>query len=298
MSLPSDQRSHTAQLIEEDLFFPGKQVDSDSDSESEDEDAKPNASRTITEDHRSLAPGSAEEVASSVLPETPSRPTSPVPIREEAIAEETDGGDTVRYNARMRSPSSVSSQRTSTPTRPPLKVKTSHESWRHAQRPPVPKRSTSTLSLPTPKSIISPIFNPSARNANASHVPTPITPIDDLQPPDLPSSLPKPPNNPRDHTILEMIYTEMLSSRFINMSPLSLLGNLLSLHFKGERQSLLWSVSSHCQHRFAYTPCDTTHFSPTATQKIPRVRQSRRKKETWRRRKKGTCHERRRAVCV
>ena len=239
MSSPSDQRSHTAQLIEEDLFFPGKQVDSDSDSESEDEDAKFGASRTIAEDHRStsdaqlLAPGSAEEVASSVLPPTPSRPTSPVPIREEAIAEETDGDDTARYDVRMRSPSSVSSQGTSTPTRPPLQVKTSRESWQQAQRHPVPKRSTSTLSLPTPKSVISPIFNPSARNANAPHVHTPITPIDDLPPPDLPSALAKP-INPRDHTILEMIYTEMLSSRFINMSPLSLLGNLLSLHFKGQ----------------------------------------------------------------
>lgn len=280
MSLPSDQLSHTVQLIEEDLFFPGKQVDSDSDSESEDEDANLNASRTIAEDRRStsdaqlLAPGSAEEVVSSALPVTPSRPTSPVHVREEAIAEETDGDDTARYNARMRSPSSVSSQGTSTPTRRPLQVKTSHESWQQAQRHPVPKKSTSTLSLPTPKSVISPIFNPSARNANASHVHTPISPIDDLQPPDLPSALPKPPINPRDHTILEMIYTEMLSSRFINMSPLSLLGNLLSLHFKGEPHSE-FTVVFFClliAHRFAYTSCDSTHFPPIATKKIPRIR--------------------------
>ena len=155
-------------------------------------------------------------------------------MREEAIAEETDGYDTARYNGQMRPPSSVSSQGTSTPTRPTLQVKTSHESWHQVQRAPVFKRSTSTLSLPTPKSVISPIFSPSARNANASHVPTPVTPIEDLPTPDLSNVLPKPLINPHDHTILEMIYTEMLSSRFINMSPLSLLGNLLSLHFKGE----------------------------------------------------------------
>lgn len=42
------------------------------------------------------------------------------------------------------------------------------------------------------------------------------------------------PMNPRDHTILEAIYTEMLSSRFINISPLSILQNYLEYHFSGE----------------------------------------------------------------
>ena len=40
------------------------------------------------------------------------------------------------------------------------------------------------------------------------------------------------PLNPRDHSLLEYIYTEMHASRFINLSPLSLLANSLPLYFK------------------------------------------------------------------
>lgn len=42
------------------------------------------------------------------------------------------------------------------------------------------------------------------------------------------------PLNPRDHSFLEYIYTEMHASRFINLSPLSLLANSLPLYFKRE----------------------------------------------------------------
>jgi hypothetical protein len=42
------------------------------------------------------------------------------------------------------------------------------------------------------------------------------------------------PLNPRDHSLLEFIYTEMHASRFINLSPLSLLANSLPLYFKRE----------------------------------------------------------------
>jgi hypothetical protein len=42
------------------------------------------------------------------------------------------------------------------------------------------------------------------------------------------------PLNPRDHSLLEHIYTEMHASRFINLSPLSLLANSLPVYFKSE----------------------------------------------------------------
>ncbi|KAH7878089.1 uncharacterized protein C8R40DRAFT_1168134 [Lentinula edodes] len=48
-------------------------------------------------------------------------------------------------------------------------------------------------------------------------------------------TLPKPPVNPRDHSMLEMIYNEMNAARFVNLSPLSLLPNLLGLYFKDLR---------------------------------------------------------------
>lgn len=241
------------ELIEEDLFFPGKQVDSDSDSELEGEEIYHGTSYSsstlmIAEDRRSAdtlhIPVRTEDEYStptaSVLPTAPSRPGSPVPIREAAIAEETDGEDVVRYSELTSSPS----RSARTPTRPSLQVKTSHESWHQGHRPPMPKRSTSTLSLPTPKSAMSstaraPEGKGLASNTNVSHVPmpVPVTPVASVEelPPEMLRTLPKPPNNPRDHTILETIYTEMLSSRFINTSPLSLLGSSLSLYFKDLR---------------------------------------------------------------
>jgi hypothetical protein len=44
----------------------------------------------------------------------------------------------------------------------------------------------------------------------------------------------KGPANPRDHSLLEYIYYETLSSRFINATPLSLLTTYLEYHFKGD----------------------------------------------------------------
>lgn len=44
---------------------------------------------------------------------------------------------------------------------------------------------------------------------------------------------PMAPVNPRDHTVLGMIYTEMHAARFINLAPLSLLASDLSTWFKG-----------------------------------------------------------------
>jgi hypothetical protein len=40
------------------------------------------------------------------------------------------------------------------------------------------------------------------------------------------------PLNPRDHSLLEYIYTEMHADRFINLSPLSLLAHSLPLYFE------------------------------------------------------------------
>ncbi len=44
---------------------------------------------------------------------------------------------------------------------------------------------------------------------------------------------PKNVSNPHDHSLLERIHREMHESRFINLSPLALLPNLLNLYFSG-----------------------------------------------------------------
>jgi hypothetical protein len=47
------------------------------------------------------------------------------------------------------------------------------------------------------------------------------------------------PLNPRDHTLLEYIYTGMHAARFINLSPLSLLAHSLPLYFESLFMHLL-----------------------------------------------------------
>jgi hypothetical protein len=52
------------------------------------------------------------------------------------------------------------------------------------------------------------------------------------------------PPDPRDHTVLETIYNEMHSDRWINLSPLSLLANTVGSWFKGESLSFIPSILS------------------------------------------------------
>ena len=187
--------------------------------------------------------GDAQQDELFVMP----RPDSPRPVRETTIveAEELEGDEEVRdYEVVHLPPTSVFTHATA--IRPPLHVKTSQESWHHSNnRPSFPKRSSSTLSLPTNKNGPSPIkpLEGKALSAdpNTSHtpvLPTPAPAVEEAtplpsEPPELSMPLQKPPNNPRDHWVLERIYSEMLASRFINASPLSLLANSLSLYFRG-----------------------------------------------------------------
>ena len=69
--------------------------------------------------------------------------------------------------------------------------------------------------------------NPSQAQAGAQQPPPP-----QPQPVQL-RETERPPTDPRDHSLLETIYNEMHASRFVNLEPLSLLTNLLPIHFKG-----------------------------------------------------------------
>lgn len=73
-----------------------------------------------------------------------------------------------------------------------------------------------------------------------SELPTvPNSPSGSVPSPFLLRTLPRPPANPRDHRLLEKIYKEMHGSRFINLSPLSLLANSIGLYFKGTTELVL-----------------------------------------------------------
>ncbi|KAG7088341.1 hypothetical protein E1B28_012345 [Marasmius oreades] len=86
-------------------------------------------------------------------------------------------------------------------------------------------------SIPHHRSAIFSNVNPNEQLSQQVSEGTTIAPIS----PFVLRQLPKPPVNPRDHSLLEMIYNEMHSSRFINLSPLSILPNTLGLYFKDVR---------------------------------------------------------------
>jgi hypothetical protein len=83
------------------------------------------------------------------------------------------------------------------------------------------------------------------------------------------------PLNPRDHSLLEYIYTEMHATRFINLSPLSLLANSLPVYFNSELGSLrpivrllltdetIAGVRSHAPIMFMFPPQDLARVKQT-----------------------------------
>lgn len=116
----------------------------------------------------------------------------------------------------MDSLSSPTYRKSALPTRTQIEVKTSHDA-----------KSASTL-VGSQRSPIAPSVGASIISTTKK------TPL-------LLRSLPRPPSNPRDHSLLALIYAEMCESRFINLSPLSLLANLLGLHFHGNVFQRVWT---------------------------------------------------------
>ncbi|KAI9465573.1 hypothetical protein BJY52DRAFT_593170 [Lactarius psammicola] len=68
------------------------------------------------------------------------------------------------------------------------------------------------------------------------------------------------PLNPRDHSLLEYIYTEMHAARFINLSPLSLLAHSFPLYFN--------NVRSHAPIMFMFPPPDLARVKWQLSQSI------------------------------
>ncbi|KAK7048448.1 Methyltransf-25 domain-containing protein [Favolaschia claudopus] len=282
------------ELIEEDLFFPGKPIteddDSDSDAVSELRYAhNDSASDDNEDDEASVVTGTGSGTGSggsrvsydgsAPTPNTslgasgtPPRTASPLPmigslIREE-IVEETGEAVDAREEPAAKKKSFFSSghpphhrhsyqPRSSSVSNPTTTMSTSSllAGLGPAVVPPVPvpsvqppspverkqprPRGYSTSTLVSPMSPITPItttpiHHPSVLSLKAADSgDTPAA--KPLVSPFLLRTLPKAPANPRDHSLLEGIYNEMNATRFINLSPLSLLANLMGLHFKDVR---------------------------------------------------------------
>ncbi|KAJ7459936.1 hypothetical protein FB451DRAFT_1405816 [Mycena latifolia] len=249
------------ELIEEDLFFPGKPSDDDDDSDSDVTSEMRYARRgSVTsdgdhEDDDSVITGSGGSRISydgsaptpntslGAIPVTPPRTASPLPmlgalIREEVIEETTE----------------ETSLSPATPKPPPVATPPHRHSYQtrtlspgHA-RPasgsatsllgPGPLQSVDRRGKPRGYSTSTLMQHPSMLSLQSGS-PSQLSGTVPTKPPTfspfLLRTLPKAPPNPRDHSLLEGIYNEMNATRFINLSPLSLLTNLVGLHFKDVR---------------------------------------------------------------
>ncbi|TFK74840.1 hypothetical protein BDN72DRAFT_634881 [Pluteus cervinus] len=272
------------EMVEEDLFFPGKPVDDDLDVEpgygfdinqhdhtegyAQDTDRTPISGSTLFESNGPTTPTNG---STSFLPLIGSRAGSPLPIREDAIAEDFE------KEAEALTPTPIPHvephyitlipPHSRSAARPPIRIKSASSNSHGPPNLHVPFKSlsqskfaSSTASLLSSLSVSSgpptsdtssevksekrqsgsgtltsttqlPQFNPQISPTSGALPKKPVlkwTPL-------LLKTLPKKPTNPRDHSLLETIYLEMLASRFINHAPLSILANSLGLHFKDVR---------------------------------------------------------------
>jgi hypothetical protein len=185
-------------MIEEDLFFPGTQ--SSPDTSSSDSDI-----RSSTE--------------SSDFPITP----PPVPKSNNTVifpsSHPSEGCVILPQNMHQDDPS-----------RKPKQVV--NEQPVHHQPPP--RRVLTRPPPPRPTSMVKPVSvplyggNSLARSASLNPLPS-LRGSSYLPPP----ATSRPGGYVGDHRLLEKIYIEMHEARFINLAPLSLLANSLSLYFKG-----------------------------------------------------------------
>ncbi|KAG6890598.1 hypothetical protein C0995_006574 [Termitomyces sp. Mi166 len=259
------------EMLEEDLFFPGRLMDS-SDSEpdidSEKQSSVLSSHRESTQSYSDtniesraesdpfpfrLNGHSSSTPTTATFPATPSRSNSPVAdifvnedMEKEAreILSQAIGVD---YILPAEEPSSGRpSNDTLSPAiiRDHLQIKTSQSVF-----------ASSAVSLnPSAGSAVAPDrdanLEPKARTRSRAHslstfpsasvvdqrpLPVPETKVTTPPVPLLLRTIPKPPPNPRDHSLLEVIYIRLLESRSINMSPLVFLEDYVRFYFKDVR---------------------------------------------------------------
>ncbi|KAG5652892.1 hypothetical protein H0H81_003256 [Sphagnurus paluster] len=265
------------EMLEEDLFFPGKLIDSDSDSERGSDSEHRTSSFSSTFGSHSNSDTNLESVSESTapssddmspptpttatLPSTPSRSNSPterVAINEEKEAEELLAQVIAGYsitNEEASADMDIAIPDVPSPTIQPQvtnpKSLITQPLGSSFAGSAVSLIMSSVGSAAPPDSLYetTPItIEPNARGTRprgyslAASLSVPdseshTTSSADVIPPVplLLRTVPKPPANPRDHSLLESIYMKLLESRFINISPLALLANSIGLTFKDLR---------------------------------------------------------------
>ncbi|KAJ7600716.1 hypothetical protein C8J56DRAFT_15829 [Mycena floridula] len=198
----------------------------------------------------------ATSIASTASPTAaahpPSSPVASVPSWNSEVIVEEQETEVIESSSANVTPTGTTASRSQPPPPPPLRLHATNPSHHHA-----PGFQSSTRPKSQGK------FSGSADWLMASLAPHPESPRNSTFSPQsavnktapfLLRSIPRPPSNPRDHSLLELIYNETCESRFINLSPLSLLTNLLGLHFQ--------DVRSHPPLQLTFPPRPKPHVEP------------------------------------
>jgi len=248
-------------MVEEDLFFPGKCIDNEGSSIRTDDSSSITYWNSTSSDHRHACvngfsthddefdQGSPETPTTSTtpLPRTPSRSNSPahgprsvkkenekeVAINEEQIPYDSFPPHSPQHRSLSRPLLSVQTEQFSGDTIP-AGFGSSSVSLLGA----IGTVNDTLMSRTRPSSVQTPNANGSKAGPSSSNSATSTSLGSEPKPTTKPTPfllrmLTQTPTNPRDHTLLEIIWNEMLSSRWVNLSPLSLLTTYLEWHFKG-----------------------------------------------------------------
>jgi len=239
------------QMIEEDLFFPGKRPDDQEELSFERRDDASSITRrdsTSSEHYNVKMNGSA--------PTSPTTPTTVNTILPSSSPTQTISSTEHGHRSERRTseeqpilkPSTQANQvyRSSPPravmilphgrssARPKLHVKTPGQSTIMGSSTSLLGSMGYVVSIDTLNENMRGRSGSTGQSPGSSGLPSPGgIPI---QVPKAPASLSTPspaPNNPRDHAILDAIWNGMLEGRFVNGSPLSILTSYLEWHFKG-----------------------------------------------------------------
>ncbi|CAK5284078.1 unnamed protein product [Mycena citricolor] len=210
------------EFIEEDLFFPGKTCEDENASDNDDV-----RSDTVSEMRYAPPPSDGSD------------------LEDDASVITGSGGSRVSYDGTPNTSVGAIPEEDEVPNRP---YRHSYQVLSTAQAGQTYGPSGSANSLETDKKGKPRGYSTSTlpTSANYRHPSELLPPARPANVPFLHRPLAQAPPNPRDHSTLERIYNEMNASRFINLSPLSLLANLVGLYFK--------DVRTHPPLQFAFPP--------------------------------------------
>ena len=237
-------------MVEEDLFFPGKHINEGDDFIATDWNSiSPDLNGLPPTRDDAFDPGSPETPTTNttLLPRTPSRSNSPTHgPAEKGNGEVMVNGDQISCDSfpspSLPVPTTITfpiMSKEQSPTSPLVETEPLYSE--SGTSPAGFGLSTISLSSTVNEAIMGRTRSSSVQTSttiSATTLNSAATLDSELKPTTKPSPmllkmLMQTPTNPRDHTLLETIWNEMLSSRWVNSSPLSLLKTYLDWHFKG-----------------------------------------------------------------